>query len=214
MFDRIAPRYDVVNRVLTFRMDVGWRSQALDALYLTKPSKVIDLAAGTGDLSRDLERCGHIPIAVDLSFGMLAHARTAAPLVQADALAMPIASGSVDGVVCGFALRNFVELDGVFDELFRVLRPGGRISLLDVSAPDNAVLRTGHRFYFGKVVPLVGGLLSDRSAYQYLPKSVAYMPPTEELLEKIRQYGFIDVRRRQLSGGIAQLITGTRGTLQ
>src|SRR5690349_12202538 len=127
MFDAIAPRYDLVNRVMTFRMDVGWRTRTVRELRLDPGSLVADLACGTGDFCRELSAQGLQPVGFDLSFGMLANARTAAPLAQADILRLPLPDGSIDGVTCGFALRNLVELGGFFEELARVVRPGGRI---------------------------------------------------------------------------------------
>jgi demethylmenaquinone methyltransferase/2-methoxy-6-polyprenyl-1,4-benzoquinol methylase len=210
MFDAIAPRYDLVNRIMTFRMDVGWRRRTVESLALPSGSSVLDLACGTGDLCRELAARHLRPIGVDLSFGMLAAARTEAPLVHGDALRLPFPDGSVDGVTCGFALRNFASLPPFFAELARVLRPGGRLALLEVAEPPNRVLRAGHRLYFGKVVPLVGGLLSDPAAYRYLPRSVAYLPDPAVMLHQLASEGFIAVDRRLLSVGIAQLITGTR----
>jgi demethylmenaquinone methyltransferase/2-methoxy-6-polyprenyl-1,4-benzoquinol methylase len=210
MFDAIAPRYDLVNRIMTFRLDVGWRRKAVQSLGLPRGSRVLDLAAGTGDLCRDLVAAGHAPIGADLSWGMLAHARTTAPLVQADALRLPLADATADGATSGFALRNFVDLGGFFTELGRVVRPGGRIALLDVAEPENRILHWGHGIYFGKVVPRIGGLLSDPAAYRYLPKSVAYLPAPAAMLDLLRDAGFVDVRRDLLTGGIAQLLTGTR----
>jgi demethylmenaquinone methyltransferase/2-methoxy-6-polyprenyl-1,4-benzoquinol methylase len=210
MFDAIAPRYDLVNRIMTFRMDVGWRRKAVASLGLAPASTVIDLACGTGDLCRELDRQGLRPIGFDLSFGMLANARTGAPLVHADALRLPLPDAGVDGATCGFALRNFVDLGAFLVELGRVVRPGGRIALLEVAEPDSRVLRWGHGVYFGRVVPRIGGLLSDRDAYRYLPKSVAYLPAPGELLGLVRAAGFADAERRLLSGGISQLLVGTR----
>ncbi len=210
MFDSIAPRYDLVNRIMTFRMDVGWRRTTQRALDLPPGSTVLDLACGTGDFCVDLAKRGHRPIGVDLSFGMLAAARTGAPLVQGDLLRLPVADRSVDGAVCGFALRNLVELEPFFRELHRVVRTGGRIALLDVSEPDNAVLRWGHGIYFNRIVPRVGAVLSDRGAYAYLPKSVSYLPPPAEMMALLRRANLIEVERQQLSGGITQLITATR----
>ncbi len=210
MFDTIAPRYDLVNRVMTFRMDVGWRRRTVRELGLRPGSLVVDLASGTGDLCHDLERAGLRPLAVDLSFGMLDHATSAAPRVQGDGLALPFATGSIDGVVCGFALRNFVALPPMLAELARVIRPGGRIALLDVSVPANPLLRAGHGVYFSKVVPMIGGLLSDGAAYRYLPRSVAYLPEPAELLGMVRDAGFTTIERAQLSTGISQLISATR----
>ena len=210
MFDTIAPRYDLVNRLMTFRMDVGWRRRTVSALGLTPDSVVLDIACGTGDLCVDLARAQMRPIGIDLSMGMLASARTAAPLLQGDSCALPVRSASVGGLTCGFALRNFVDLEPFFAEAARVLQPGGRMALLEVAAPPNRLLAWGHGIYFGKVVPQIGGLLSDRSAYQYLPKSVSYLPDIDTLLNNIRDAGFDFVERSLLSTGIAQLITATR----
>ena len=210
MFDAIAPRYDLVNRVMTFRMDVGWRKRTIADLRLPRASTVLDLACGTGDLCRGLADAGLRPVGMDLSFGMLAAARTDVPLCQADALRLPVPDGSVDGVTCGFALRNFVELAPFFAELGRVVRPAGRIALLEVAEPANPVLAWGHGIYFGKVVPRIGGLLSDASAYRYLPRSVAYLPEPDAMLAMLAEAGFTDVDRRLLSTGIAQLVTATR----
>ncbi|MED5394323.1 MAG: ubiquinone/menaquinone biosynthesis methyltransferase [Actinomycetota bacterium] len=210
MFDAIAPRYDLVNRIMTFRLDVRWRKRTVRRLALPVGSKVLDLACGTGDLCRDLEVIGHHPIGMDLSWGMLAAARVDAPLVHTDALRLPAADASIDGVTCGFALRNFTSLEPFLAEMVRVLRPGGRIALLEVDRPRNPLLRVGHSLYFGRVVPLVGGLLSNRNAYRYLPRSVAYLPPEGELLSTIEAAGFTDVVKDRCSGGIAQLLTATR----
>ena len=212
MFDAIAPRYDLLNRLLTFRLDVRWRRRTVRDLDLPTGSTVLDLACGTGDLCRDLDSAGHRPVGMDLSWGMLAAARTDAPLVHADALRLPAPSGTVDGVTCGFALRNLAALGPFFAELARVLRPGGRIALLEVDRPRNPLLRFGHSVYFGRVVPFVGGLLSDRFAYRYLPRSVVYLPDEADLLRQISDAGFTDVAKVRLSGGIAQLLTATRGT--
>jgi len=212
MFDTIAPRYDLVNRVMTFRMDVGWRQRAVSSLGLVPGSVVADLACGTGDFCRELSTQGLRPVGFDLSYGMLAAARTDAPLAEADILQLPVPDSALDGITCGFALRNLVELNGFFVELARVVRPGGRIALLDVSIPPNPVLRFGHSIYFGRVVPMVGGLLSDPAAYRYLPKSVAYLPEPEVMLAQLSDAGFTDVRRDLLTTGISQLITATRRT--
>jgi demethylmenaquinone methyltransferase/2-methoxy-6-polyprenyl-1,4-benzoquinol methylase len=214
MFDAIAPRYDLVNRIMTFRMDVRWRRRTVRALALPPGSTVLDLACGTGDLCRELASSGLSPIGVDLSFGMLAAARTDAPLVHGDALRLPLPDASVDGVTCGFALRNFESLPPFFLELARVVRPGGRIALLEVAEPPNRILRWGHGVYFGKVVPRVGGLLSDPAAYRYLPRSVAYLPEPEAMLDQLRTAGFAEVDRSLLSVGIAQLVSARREPVQ
>lgn len=210
MFDTIAPRYDLVNRIMTFRLDVRWRRRAVRTLALPPGSRVIDLAAGTGDLCIDLRRAGLAPLSIDLSYGMLANDRSGEPRVQADILRLPFPHASVDGVTCGFALRNLVDLETFFAELARVVRPGGRIALLDVGIPHNRLVRFGNNIYFGRVVPRIGALLSDGPAYRYLPKSVAYLPDRAQLVEMLRQAGFSDAAHEQLSGGLTQLMTGTR----
>jgi len=210
LFDTISGRYDLVNRVMTFGMDVGWRRRAVRELRLPGRALVLDLACGTGDFCRELQRSGYRAIGVDFSFGMLEEARTDAPLVQADVLRLPVPDVSTDGVTCGFALRNVVSLEGLFTELGRVVRPGGRIALLEASEPENPVLRAGHRVYFNRIVPVIGGLLSNRTAYRYLPRSMAYLPPPERMVAMLREAGFSDGCRLQLSGGIVQLLVGTR----
>ncbi len=210
MFDAIAPRYDLVNRIMTFRLDVRWRRRAVRDLALPAGSTVLDLAAGTGDLCVDLRRAGLVPVSMDLSFGMLANDRSGAPRAQADILELPVPDGAVDGIVCGFALRNLVDLDRFFAECARVIRPGGRVALLDVGVPHNPLVRAGNNIYFGRIVPRIGALLSNGPAYRYLPRSVAYLPDRAVLVEKLRAAGFPDAVHHQLSGGLTQLMTGTR----
>mgnify|MGYP001818125245 FL=1 len=210
MFDAIAPRYDMVNRIMTFRLDVRWRRTTVRDLALPNGSVVLDLASGTGDLCIDLRDAGLVPLSMDLSFGMLAADRSGAARTQADILNLPVRDGSVDGVTCGFALRNLLELPAFFDELARVLRPGGRIALLDVGVPTNPVIRFGNGIYFGKVVPKIGAILSDGPAYRYLPKSVAYLPEPAEMVGMLRTAGFSDASHRLLSGGLTQQLVGTR----
>ena len=210
MFDTIAPRYDRLNRLLTFRLDIGWRRRAVRSLALDPGSLVVDLACGTGDLCRDLHQTGYQVIGIDLSWGMLTASRTEVPLIHGDALSTSLPDHSMDGITCGFALRNLEALHPFLAEIARILRPGGRMALLEVDRPTNPVLRFGHGLYFNRVVPWVGGLLSDRDAYQYLPRSVAYLPDRAELLALIADAGFFEVCKECLSGGIAQLLTATR----
>jgi len=210
MFDSIAPRYDLVNRIMTFGLDIRWRRRAVRDLNLPAHATVIDLACGTGDFCRVLQKASYLPIGFDISYGMLTAARTDAPLVHGDILHLPIPATSVDGATCGYALRNVVDLDAFFAELARTVRPGGRISLLDVSEPPNRIIRFGHKIYFGKIVPFIGGLLSDRKAYAYLPRSVAYLPQPSEMVRMLTAQGFDDVKHAQLTGGLSQLLTATR----
>ena len=210
MFDNIASRYDFVNRVMTFRLDTKWRKIAIETLRLSSPSCVLDLASGTGDLCISLKKRGHTAISVDLSYGMLSFDRSGAPRAQADILRLPFPESSVDAVICGFALRNLVDLSTFFVEIARVLKPGGRVVLLDVGVPHNPIIRFGNNIYFGKIVPKIGALFSDKEAYRYLPRSVAYLPPRAELTAMLRSAGFSDAEHRQLSGGLTQLLSGTR----
>jgi demethylmenaquinone methyltransferase/2-methoxy-6-polyprenyl-1,4-benzoquinol methylase len=210
LFDTIAGRYDLVNRVMTFGMDVGWRRRAVGELRLPGGTLVVDLACGTGDLCTELRRSGYRAIGVDFSHGMLTNTTTQAPLVEADILRLPLADASVDGATCGFALRNVTDLGDLFRETARVLRPGGRAAFLDASVPDNQLMRAGHGVYFRHVVPLIGATLSNREAYRYLPRSMAYLPPPGEMVAMLGASGFAEVVRTQLSGGLTQLLVGTR----
>ena len=195
MFDAIAPRYDLVNRIMTFRMDVGWRRKTVRSLGLPASSTVLDLACGTGDLCRELASKRAPPDRrrpVLRDAGRRPHRRAAGARRRPAAAAPRRARSS--GVTCGFALRNFASLPPFFAELARVVRPGGRVALLEVAEPPNRLLRAGHGFYFGKVVPLVGGLLSDPAAYRYLPRSVAYLPEPSVMLDQLAAAG---LRRRR-----------------
>jgi len=210
MFDAIADRYEMLNSIMALGMDRAWRRQCVDALDLPAGSHVLDVACGTGDLCRELDRRGLRPIGLDLSAGMLAHARTAAPLVLADAVSAPFQSGRFDGAVSGFALRNVVDLGALFRELARLTHPRGRISLLDLCEPESALLRFGHRLWANGAVPLIGAVLSDRDAYHYLPRSLAYLPPVHEVVRSLEEAGFTAVEHDILSAGVTQLYIATR----
>lgn len=210
MFDRIAPRYELTNRLLTFGLDRGWRRQAVRSLGLPPGSAVADVGCGTGDLCRELERSGHRPVGFDLSEGMLRAGARGLPVVLADGLRLPVGDGAVDGVTCGFALRNVVDPQGLLGELARVLRPGGRLALLEVAEPAWPPARAVHRLYFHRVVPVVGGALSDREAYRYLPASSGLLPEPARLEAMASAAGFSSFRRRLLGLGAAQLISASR----
>src|SRR5580700_3591081 len=210
MFDRIAPRYELVNRVMTLGLDSGWRRRAVRELRLEPGARVIDLGCGTGDLCRLLGKAGLRAVGVDMAAGMLAKAHTSAPLIRADALQLPVGDATVDGAISGFALRNVVDIAACFREAARVIRPGGRAVFLEVSEPPSPIVRRLHALYFRRIVPMVGGLLSDRRAYAYLPASTAYLPPPAQLLVTLTDAGFARCRRVQLGAGAAQLLIGTR----
>jgi demethylmenaquinone methyltransferase/2-methoxy-6-polyprenyl-1,4-benzoquinol methylase len=211
MFDRIAPSYDRVNRIMTFGLDQRWRKRTLREIRLTPGDVFLDLACGTGDFSRLAVEIGAVTVGIDRSAGMIAYARTDAGLVRGDVLHLPIPTGSVDTIACGFALRNVIDMTGLFLECSRVLRPGGRLGLLEVAEPESKRLAALHHFYFHRIVPKIGGLISgQRDAYEYLPRSIEYLPQPRELVSDIREAGFHTVRRTLLGGGGAQLVTAVR----
>ena len=211
MFDTIAPRYELVNRVMTFGLDRGWRRRTVAALALPPGALVLELACGTGDLSRLGARCAYRMVGADLSAGMLAANDRAAPVVQADGYRLPFAAGTFDGLLCGYALRNFSDLPGTLAEAARVVRPGGRLAVLEVDAPSSRLMRAGYDVWFTRAVPVLGGLLSDRDAYAYLPRSVDYLPPAAALRRLLLHAGISGVGIRPLAGGLSQLLVATRG---
>jgi demethylmenaquinone methyltransferase/2-methoxy-6-polyprenyl-1,4-benzoquinol methylase len=211
MFDTIAPRYDLINRLMTFGLDKHWRHRTIKLLDLARPALVADIGCGTGDLGRELIAQGYRAFGIDMSLGMLKAGQPGtAPVALADAAMLPLGDQTIDGAVSGFALRNFSELVTVIVELARVVRPGGRIALLDVAQPENRLLKIGHSVWFNHVVPRIGSLLSDEEAYRYLPRSVAYLPRYTELASTLGDAGFSAMRRDLLSGGLVQVITATR----
>jgi len=216
MFDRIAPRYDALNRVMSGGMDQRWRRRALDKVGVDGGDLVVDLACGTGDLCELVASRGARVVGVDFALQMLKQGRhrgLAFRSVQGDGEWLPFRSASVDVVTCGFALRNFVSLEAVLGEIARILKPGGRAALIDVDRPTWGPVRAAHSLYFDHVVPLVGGLVSDRKAYRYLPQSTAYLPPPDELRALLSSAGFGNVERESLLLGSAQILTGVRGPL-
>jgi len=216
MFDRIAPKYDALNRVMSVGMDQRWRRRLLDKIGVGEGDLVVDLACGTGDFCELVEERGAEVIGVDFALQMLKQGRTRGldfRSVQGDGEWLPFKTASVDVVTCGFALRNFVSLKGVLTETARILKPGGRVALVDVDRPAWAPIRAAHSLYFDRIVPFVGGLVSDKKAYAYLPQSTAYLPPPDELKEMLSGAGFLEVERETVFFGSAQMLTGVRGPL-
>ena len=213
MFDRIAPRYDRVNRVISLGLDQGWRKAALDAIALGVGDRVVDLACGTGDLAELARERGAQVVGVDFAQEMLRGARARDGrmwLAAGDAARLPIRTGWASVVTCGFALRNFEDVDVVFAELARVLAPGGRLAILEMDQPRSRLLRFGHELHLKRIVPRLGAWLSDENAYRYLPASLAYLPPFPELERRLGAVGFGDVEKHAHGLGAAQRLVAVR----
>lgn len=213
MFDRIAPHYDRMNRLLTFGLDQLWRRRTLERIRLERGDLLLDVACGTGDFAEMCRSAGAHVIATDYAARMLDHAALRGMdgiLVRSDAMNLPFQTEAFDALVCGFALRNFASLQPAFNEMARVLRPGGRVGILEVDRPSNPLIRFGHSVYFDRVVPLVGRVLADRKAYAYLPESAAYLPPWPKLKSMLEKAGFSDVRHESAMLGAVQIVTGVR----
>jgi demethylmenaquinone methyltransferase/2-methoxy-6-polyprenyl-1,4-benzoquinol methylase len=209
MFDRIAPVYDVMNRVMTAGLDVRWRRLAA-AAAVRPGDRVLDAACGTGDLAiADLKAGAGKVTGLDFSAAMLARARKKAPLewVQGDMLALPFADETFDAATVGFGVRNVADLELALRELRRVLRPGGRLAILEITQP-RGVLRHFFHLWFDRIVPLLGKVLPGGDAYTYLPASVKRFPNADALASLLRECGFADVRYRLLGGTIVALHTG------
>jgi demethylmenaquinone methyltransferase / 2-methoxy-6-polyprenyl-1,4-benzoquinol methylase len=211
MFDEVAPRYELVNKVMTFGMDRSWRDRTIGALALGQGSRILDLACGTGDLSRELDSRGYEVVGLDLSLGMLHAAHdVAAPLAVGDAALLPFATASFEGVVSGFALRNIADLQAAFDECARITRSLGRVAFLEVDRPPNPLVRVGHDVWFHHGVPFIGSLLSVREAYRYLPRSVEYLPSPQEIAVMLEKAGFTHIEHRSVLLGTVQIVSATR----
>lgn len=220
MFSDIAPRYDLLNHVLSMNIDKGWRRKALRALMWSErpDGTYLDLCAGTLDVGASLVNApgftGFV-IGADFAVPMLQHgqgkaSRMVLAPVGADALALPFASGSLDGAIVAFGIRNVADLDAGLREVHRVLKPGARFVILEFSTPPSAIVRYGYHLYFHHVLPFIGRLVSGhRSAYTYLPMSVTHFPTEETLAGHLRRAGFASVRWERLTVGIAAIHVAT-----
>jgi len=223
IFSEIAPRYDLLNHLLSVGIDKMWRRQAIARLgWERRPQGwYLDLCAGTLDVGAALSRRrgfgGHV-VAADFAEPMLRAGKgKASPAVLSpvvgDALALPIADHSCDGAIVAFGIRNVQDLDAGLREVLRVLSPGSRFVILDLSTPRSPLVRTLYRFYFHRVLPVIGGLISGhRTAYHYLPESVANFPETMALAARMRAAGFANVEFKTLSFGIAAMHAGEKPT--
>ena len=214
MFDRIAARYDFLNRVLSFGTDIGWRRRALVRAEIHPGMAVLDVGAGTGDLSFAAAARGARVVAIDLSAGMLAVlARRATDAQRSQILALvgsaeslPLPDASIDRIVTGFTVRNVGDLGRAFAEFRRVLRPGGRAVMLELSHPSSPAFARLYSFYFDRIAPGVAALLGgDREAYRYLPRSLRPFPDAERIAAMLREAGFENVTFERLSRGIAAI---------
>jgi len=211
MFDRIAPVYDVMNRVMTVGLDQRWRKLAVtEAVW--PGDRVLDACCGTGDLAVEAERRGGRVVGLDFSEKMLERARRksgAIEWVEGDALALPFDAGAFDAATVGFGVRNLADLEGGLRELARVLRPGGTLAVLEITRP-RGILKPFFRLWFDVVVPLLGRVLPGGEAYTYLPASVRRFPGPDDLSALLESAGFESVRYRLLGGGIVALHVGVK----
>jgi len=211
MFDRIAPVYDVMNHVMTAGLDRRWRKLAVREV-VWPGDRVLDACCGTGDLAVEAERRGGRVVGLDFSERMLERARKksgAIEWVQGDALELPFGDGEFDAATVGFGVRNLADLEGGLRELARVLRPGGKLAVLEITRP-RGLLKPFFRLWFDVFVPLLGKVLPGGKAYTYLPASVRRFPGPDDLTALFERAGFADVRYRLLGGGSVALHVGVK----
>ena len=221
MFDAIAHRYDLLNRLLSFGRDVAWRKQLTGQLADPSCRRVLDVATGTGDVLAALAPIVSLGIGCDMAGGMLAFGQAkikrrrlgdTLALVRADALRLAFRDGSFDAVTIAFGIRNIPEVVGALREMHRVLRPNGRLLVLEFSLPGNRWVRFGYLFYFRRILPLVGGLISgNRHAYRYLNQSVEAFPYGDAFCDLLRAAGFFKAQAHPLTLGIATLYEAVKG---
>jgi demethylmenaquinone methyltransferase/2-methoxy-6-polyprenyl-1,4-benzoquinol methylase len=222
MFDAISPKYDLLNRAFSLGIDQGWRRRVVRLLKRERVDHLLDVATGTADLAILAARKGAASrvTGVDISEGMLAHGRqkvtartlqARVELVRADGTALPFTEGSFDAVTVAFGVRNFEDLEQGLREMLRVLKPGGRLFVLEFSKPRKAPMKQLFRFYFHRVMPAVGRSVSkDSAAYTYLPRSVDAFPEGPDFVRILERCGAREAKATPLTGGIATLYTARR----
>ncbi len=223
MFAGIAPKYDLLNHLLSFNIDRGWRRllvQKLLPILQRSDAKVLDLCCGTGDVLLDLQTAAATPVmGADFCHPMLVSAQKKAaakgfraPLFEGDALALPLAANSLDAIAISFGFRNLANYDNGLHEFHRVLKPGGMLVILEFSHPQGRFMQTAYGFYSRLLLPAIGSLVSgSREAYAYLPASIRKFPRAAQLAQMIETAGFADASFELLTGGIAALHTGKKG---
>lgn len=218
-FDKIAKRYDRLNRMMTWGLDRRWRRKAVQELVDPMRKQLfLDVATGTGDVARDLMKRSHpesLLTGIDLSEAMLAIARTKvsvrATLMCADAEQMPFENNRFDGVSVAFGVRNFVHLEKGLAEMYRVLKPGGKLVVLELSEPEAPVIAGLYRFYAFRVIPLLGRLFArNREAYEYLPASIHRFPKSACFMQMLRETGFKDVACRRFTFGVCSMFVAEK----
>ncbi len=219
MFSRIAARYDMMNALMTFGMDRGWRRRAIGLVDVPRAGYALDIGTGTGDFLPLLAERGAFAVGADFTLAMMqaglpkvaAHS-TKAAFVNGDALCLPFPDACFDVITTGFMMRNVVDISQAFAEMYRVARPGGRMVCLEVARPQHGILRLGHMLYFERVVPLLAQSFGgDKQAYTYLPQSARLFPAPERLAVLMRDAGWQQVEFRLLSLGAVALHVGTKG---
>ena len=217
LFDNIAPDYDKLNHILSLNIDKGWRKKAVRNLVDTQePPKVLDVACGTGDFTIEIAQKvakGSEVIGVDISEGMMAVGRekikkagVSAELFVADCEDLPYADNTFDRISVGFGVRNFEHLELGLSQMCRVLAPGGKLVILELSVPSNAFIRWCYKLYFLKILPAIGGMISgDRGAYEYLPASVLRFPGPDKFIPMLKSAGFAQVEHTPLTLGICRM---------